>query len=91
MTLRSVFPCFSAGFFNGTTILTGGPSFNYIVAVNVDVLSATNSASTKMKVREIVMSVEGDTMYSISSCDNDYNDSKVLVTVVRISSKEILT
>ena len=92
--IRSVFPCFSAGFFkklNGTTILTGGPSFNYIVAVNVDVLSATNSASTKMKVREIVMSVEGDTMYSISSCDNDYNDSKVLVTVVRISSKEILT
>ena len=92
--IRSVFPCFSAGFFkklNGTTILTGGPSFNYIVAVDVDVLSATNSASTKMKVREIVMSVEGDTMYSISSCDNDYNDSKVLVTVVRISSKEILT
>ena len=71
--------------------LTGGPSFNYIVAVNVDVLRATNFAPTKMKVREIVMSVEGDAIYSISSSDDDYNDSEVLVTVVRMSSKEILT
>ena len=92
--IRSVFPCFSAGFFrklDSTTVLTGGPSFNYIVAVNVDVLSATNSAPTKMKVREIVMSVEGDAIYSISSSDDDYNASEVLVTVVRMSSKEILT
>ena len=92
--IRSVFPCFSAGFFrklDSTTVLTGGPSFNYIVAINVDVLSATNSASAKMKVREIVMSVEGDTIYSISSSGFDDDDSEVLVTVVRMSSKEILT
>ena len=61
------------------------------MAINVDVLSATNSASAKMKVREIVMSVEGDTIYSISSSGFDYDDSEVLVTVVRMSSKEILT
>ena len=92
--IRSVFPCFSAGFFrklDSTTVLTGGPSFNYIVAVNVDVLSATNSTSAKMKVREVVMSVEGDAIYSISSSDDDYRDREVLVTVVRMSSKEILT
>ena len=92
--IRGVFPCFSAGFFrklDSSTVLTGGPSFNYIVAINVDVLSATNSASAKMKVREIVMSVEGDTIYSISSSGFDYDDSEVLVTVVRMSSKEILT
>ena len=92
--IRGVFPCFSAGFFkklDSTTVLTSGPSFNYIVAVNVDVLSATNSTSAKMKVREIVMSVEGDAIYSISSSDDDYNASEVLVTVVRMSSKEILT
>ena len=92
--IRSVFPCFSAGFFrklDSTTVLTGGPSFNYIVAVNVDVLSATNSTSAKMKVREVVMSVEGDAIYSISSSDDNYRDREVLVTVVRMSSKEILT
>ena len=92
--IRSVFPCFSAGFFkklDSTTVLMGGPSFNYIVAVNVDVLSATNSTSAKMKVREVVMSVEGDAIYSISSSDDDYRNREVLVTVVRMSSKEILT
>ena len=91
--IRSIFPCLSAGFYkklNKGTILMSGPSFNYIAAVNVDVLSTTNSASIRQVVREIVFSLEGDTIYSISS-DGEDNASEVLVSVFRMSSKEILT
>ena len=88
----SVFPSLQRGFYkmlNNETALVGSPSFEYVAAVNVNLLNEVNSTSTRNVVNEVVFSSEGDTMYSISS-DDSFNVSEVVVTVLRMSSQEIL-
>ena len=90
--VRSVFPSLVTGFYkwlyNGTA-LVGSPSFKYVAAIHVDSLSKTSWSFTRQVVKEVVFSSEGDVIYSITSKDES-SVSAVLVTVLRMSSQEIL-
>ena len=91
--VHSVFPSLQTGFYkklNKETALVGSPSFKYIAAVNVDLLNEVTSASTSQVVTEVVFSSEGDAIYSISSGGSKYRGSEVEVTVIRMSSQEVL-
>ena len=91
--VHSVFPSLQTGFYkklNDETALVGGPSFKYVAAVNVDVLNEVSSASNSQVVTEVVFSLEGDAIYSISSDGNEYRASEVLVSIIRMSSQEFL-
>lgn len=89
--VRSVFSSLDTGFYkwldNGTA-LVGSPSFKYVAAIHVDSLIEENWPYTRQVVKEVVFSSEGDVVYSITSKDIDA--SAVLVTVLRMSSQEIL-
>ncbi|XP_068730104.1 uncharacterized protein [Montipora capricornis] len=84
----SVFSSLVTGFYkwlgNGTA-LVGSPSFKYVAAIHVDSLSE----ATRQVVKEVVFSSQGDVIYSITS-KNESRVSAVLVTVLRMSSQEIL-
>ena len=88
----SVFSSLVTGFYkwldNGTA-LVGSPSFKYLAAIHVDSLSEANRPFTRQVVKEVVFSSEGDVIYSITSRDES-RVSAVLVTVLRMSSQEIL-
>ena len=91
--VHRVFPSIRTGFYkklNKETALVGGPSFKYIAAVNVDLLNEVTSASTSQVVKEVVFSSEGDAIYSISSDEIEYRATEVIVTVIRMSSQEVL-
>ena len=89
--VRSVFSSLDTGFYkwldNGTA-LVGSPSFKYVAAIHVDSLIEENWPYTRQVVKEVVFSSEGDVVYSITSKDIDA--IAVLVTVLRMSSQEIL-
>ena len=90
--VRSVLSSLVTGFYkwldNGTA-LVGSPSFKYVAAIHVDSLSEENWPFTRQVVKEVVFSSEGDVVYSITSKDES-SVSAVLVTVLRMSSQEIL-
>ncbi|XP_068681718.1 uncharacterized protein [Montipora foliosa] len=90
--VESVFSSLVTGFYkwldNGTA-LVGSPSFKYVAAIHVDSLSEANWPFTRQVVKDVVFSSEGDVIYSITSKDES-SVSAVLVTVLRMSSQEIL-
>ena len=90
--VQSIFSPLVTGFYkwldNGTA-LVGSPSFKYVAAIHVDSLSKVNRPLARQNVEEVVFSSEGDVIYSITS-DDEYRPSAVLVTVLRMSSQEIL-
>ena len=89
----SVFPFLETGFFrklNEEMALVGSPSFKYVATVDADFQNEVNSSFTRQAVKEVLFSFEGDAIYSISSDRNEYDGSKVLVTVIRMSTHEIL-
>jgi len=90
--VHSVFPSLETGFYkwldNGTA-LVGSPSFKYVAAIHVGSLSKVNYAFARQVVEKVVFSSEGDVIYSITSKDEG-SASAVLVTVFRMSSREIL-
>ena len=91
--VHSVFPSLQTGFYkklNKQTALVGSPSFKYVAAVNIDLLNEVTSASTSQVVTGVVFSSEGDAIYSISSDGSEYRVSEVEVTVIRMSSQEVL-
>lgn len=90
--VHSVFSSLVTGFYkwldNGTA-LVGSPSFKYVAAIHVDSLSKVNQPFTRQVVEKVVFSSEGDVIYSVTSKDEG-SASAVLVTVLRMSSQEIL-
>ena len=66
--LNGVFPSLLAGFYlevDNDTALIGSPAFNYVVVVNADWISETNSPSASERIMNVVFSPEGDAIYSI--------------------------
>jgi len=93
--VHSVFPSLHTGFYkklSNETALVGGPSFDFIALVNVDSLNEVNSDSTRRDVVEkVVFSSEGDTIYSISSNEEEKSSGALVVTVFRMSSRKIVS
>ena len=75
---------------NNETALVGSPSFKYVATVNAELLDEVTSDFTRQVVKEVCFSFEGDAIYSISSDEREYRASDVLVTVIRMSTHEIL-
>ena len=96
--LHSVIPFLHAGSYislSEETVLIGSPSVSYVAMVNIGLLDdITDSASAGKPVgdvRNVVFSTEGDTIYSVTSRERFVQSSSyVLVTVLRMSSREIL-
>ena len=85
-SVSRVFPDLRAGFYtrlSDNSILASSPSFNYVALVDV---SHRDCSSESSAVNEVMLSPEGDTLYSICS---DHRSSEV--TVLRLSNQEILT
>ena len=86
--VRNVFPSFLVGFYKKLrreTALISSPSFPYLVAINVCHRDEEHSDFSR-KVIEVVLSREGNTIYSVTSDEN----STFEVTVSRISNPDIL-
>ena len=84
-SVSRVFPDLRAGFYtrlSDNSILASSPSFNYVALVDV---SHRDCSSESSAVNEVMLSPEGDTLYSICS-DNSSSE----VTVLRLSNQEIL-
>ena len=91
--MRSVYPFFETGFYkklNGEIALVGSPSFKYVATVDADLLNEVTFDFTRQAVKEVLFSFEGDAIYSISSDKYEFEASEVLVTVIRMSTHEIL-
>ena len=85
-SVSRVFPDLRAGFYtrlSDNSILASSPSFNYVALVDV---SHRDCSSESSAINEVILSPEGDTLYSICS-DNSSSE----VTVLRLSNQEILT
>ena len=85
-SVSRVFPDLRAGFYtrlSDNSILASSPSFNYVALVDV---SHRDCSSESSAVNEVMLSPEGDTLYSICS---DHRSCEV--TVLRLSNQEILT
>ena len=85
-SVSRVFPDLRAGFYtrlSDNSILASSPSFNYVALVDV---SHRDCSSESSAIYEVMLSPEGDTLYSICS-DNSSSE----VTVLRLSNQEILT
>ena len=85
-SVRRVFPDLRAGFYtrlSDNSILASSPSFNYVALLDV---SHRDCSSESSAVNEVMLSPEGDTLYSICS---DHRSCEV--TVLRLSNQEILT
>ena len=85
-SVRRVFPDLRAGFYtrlSDNSILASSPSFNYVALVDV---SHRDCSSESSAVNEVMLSPEGDTLYSICS---DHRSCEV--TVLRLSNQKILT
>lgn len=84
----NVFPSFLVGSYkklSRDTALVSSPSFPYLAAINVCRLDEETS-DFRRKVIEVVLSREGDTIYSVTSDEN----STFEVTVFRISNPDVL-
>ena len=85
-SVSRVFPDLRAGFYtrlSDNLILASSPSFNYVALIDV---SHRDCSSESSAIKEVMLSPEGDTLYSICS-DNSSSE----VTVLRLSNREILT
>ena len=85
-SVSRVFPDLRAGFYtrlSDNSILASSPSFNYVALVDV---SHRDCSSESSAINEVMVSPEGDTLYSLCS-DNSSSE----VTVLRLSNQEILT
>ena len=85
-SVSRLFPDLRAGFYtrlSDNSILASSPSFNYVALVDV---SHRDCSSESSAVNEVMLSPEGDTLYSICS---DHRSCEV--TVLRLSNQEILT
>ena len=85
-SVSRVFPDLRAGFYtrlSDNSILASSPSFNYVALVDV---SHRDCSSESSAVNEVMLSPEGDTLYSICS---DHRSCEV--TVLRLSNQKILT
>ena len=85
-SVSRVFPDLRAGFYtrlSDNSILASSPSFNYVALVDV---SHRDCSSESSAISEVILSPEGDTLYSICSDNSSYE-----VTVLRLSNQEILT
>ena len=84
-SVSRVFPDLRAGFYtrlSDNSILASSPSFNYVALVDV---SHRDCSSESSAVNEVMLSPEGDTLYSICS-----DERSCEVTVLRLSNREIL-
>ena len=84
-SVSRVFPDLRAGFYtrlSDNSILASSPSFNYVALVDV---SHRDCSSESSAVNEVILSPEGDTLYSICS-----HHRSCEVTVFRLSNQEIL-
>ena len=84
----NVFPSFLVGSYkklSRETALVSSPSFPYLAAINV-CRQDEETSDFRRKVIELVLSREGDTIYSVASDENGTFE----VTVVRISNPDIL-
>ena len=85
-SVSRVFPDLRAGFYtrlSDNSILASSPSFNYVALVDV---SHRDCSSESSAISEVILSPEGDTLYSICSDNSSYE-----VNVLRLSNQEILT
>ena len=85
-SVSRVFPDLRAGFYtrlSDNSILASSPSFNYVALVDV---SHRDCSSESSAVNEVMLSPEGDTLYSICS---DHRSCEV--TVLRLSNQKNLT
>ena len=86
--VRSIFPYIPAGFYkklSEETTLVGSPSFTYIASVNVCHRDEEHDVSRR-EVIEVVLSREGDTIYSITPDENRSSE----VAVFRMSNQDIV-
>ena len=84
-SVSRIFPDLKAGFYtrlSDNSILAGSPSFNYVALVDV---SHPDCSFKSPAVNEVMLSPEGDTLYSICS-----DERSCEVTVLRLSNREIL-
>ena len=84
-SVSRLFPDLRAGFYtrlSDNSILASSPSFNYVALVDV---SHRDCSSESSAVDEVILSPEGDTLYSICS-----HHRSCEVTVFRLSNQEIL-
>ena len=99
--VQRTIPNFSVGFsirLDDETLLVGSPDHRYVTMFNLSVLKSdadsTNTKGIKRDVTEIIFSMEGDTIYSISS--SEYINPITLptpareITVWKMSTREIL-
>ncbi|XP_066022777.1 uncharacterized protein [Pocillopora verrucosa] len=85
-SVSRLFPDLRAGFYtrlSDNSILASSPSFNCVALVDV---SHRDCSSESSAISEVILSPEGDTLYSICSDNSSYE-----VTVLRLSNQEILT
>ena len=89
-SVRSVFPSMPVGFYkklSEETTLVGSPCHTYIALVNVcNRDEEPHDSVSRREVIEVVLSREGDTIYSITSDENRTSE----VTVFRMSNQDIL-
>ena len=89
-SVYGVFPSMRVGFYkklSEETTLVGSPSFTYIAVVNVCHRDEDHHDSdSRREVVEVVLSREGDTIYSITTDENKTCE----VTVFRMSNQDIL-
>ena len=79
------------------TVLAGSPEHNYVMMLNVGILQSESGFTDTKRIidlhkREIVFSLEGDTIYFIISEKSMFLSSPPSsITVWRMSTREILT
>ena len=88
--MRGIFPYIPAGFYkklSEETTLVASPSFTYIASVNVCHRDGEpHDSVSRREVIEVVLSREGDTIYSITPDENRSSE----VAVFRMSNQDIV-
>ena len=80
---------------NDEKVLIGSPDHKYVTMLNAGLLQSesdsTYTSNVNMGVRKIIFSMEGDTIYVVSSGRFVYSSSdEVKITIWRMSSQELL-
>ena len=80
---------------NDENVLIGSPDHKYVTMLNAGLLQSesdsTYTSNVNMGVRKIIFSMEGDTIYVVSSGRFVYSSSdEVKITIWRMSSQELL-
>ena len=98
--VRKVFPRLKAGSYtrlNVETVLVGSPDFSYVAVLNIGQLNGASDSDSSYsyghedELKSIALSVKGDTIYSTTSkYDGRTYESKLTVTVLRMSNRKIL-